>query len=75
MHFPIHDEATGQMCFSAALLVLKRGGTVSRASWPDDGEIFYDSEILFFCRGGALLVNLSVDDLMATDWIEVGETP
>ncbi len=71
--FPHYDAATGQMCFSNALLCLKRGRSVARANWVVDSHIKLLDGALVARQGTQPLreYTLTHEDLVAEDWLEL----
>jgi hypothetical protein len=64
-HF--YDAATGEMCFSMALLAMKNGKKVRRKSWH--GTDFISINFLMHLS----YCNLRSDDILAIDWVEIYE--
>ncbi len=70
-----YDPATGEMCFSNALIEIKRGNRVARKEWVNLWLYQYDGQILVgdSLRPRERKVPWSpwTDEILAEDWVTV----
>lgn len=68
----MYDGVNGHMSFEVALDVLKQGGTVRRAAWPEHETITLDTaQGAFVDRNLHVNVELTCASITSNDWIEV----
>ena len=64
-----YDPATGEMCFGVALEALRNGKRVRRKSW---GAGWFISYVMLEI---APMTNLTSQDIIAKDWVEIYDEP
>lgn len=68
-----YDAATGHMCFSNALLCMKKNERVARASWGDRAHVSIDGDrmVMTHTSGLAMPFYASPQEMLALDWVQL----
>lgn len=71
--FNHYNAATGEMCFSNALLSLKRGNRIARKSWGGRCYLTIEGNLIRSVYSIEIRqpFNINSQDLLALDWVEV----